>query len=155
MRKGRPLTFREGSIQITPYKSDGTVDTAKAIYVITSSGSVEDTVEMAEADANCVGKIRAAGARSVTIEASAFVADAGGANATAGTKLEFKSGDLAQVDLKAGLLHYQGEFFLSKISSSFDAADFVTLDLTFDSNGEPTISEQGVVTCVSANGTTP
>ena len=147
--KGKPLTFKSGEIKVTPYDVAGTANATLAVNLIVSGGSLEDTVEVAEADANCVGKIRASGARSVTIEANAYAADEGGTGNTAGTSLTLKPGDLVDVDLKAGLLHYVGQFLVSAINSSFDAADFVTVDFTFQSNGEPTTATQGIVTCVS------
>lgn len=153
--KGKPLTFKEGSVKVTPYKSDGTADTANAVYLITKGGTLSDEVEVAEASANCVGKIRAAGARSVTIEVNAYASADGGTGNTAGTTLTYKPGDLVNLDLKAGLVHYQGEFLIEKIDSSFDASDFVTVDFTFSSNGEPTVAQQGIVTCVAANQTSP
>lgn len=151
-RKGKPITFKKGSIKVTPYNSNGTLDTANGIYLIVKGGTLSDSVEMAEASTNCVGTMRAPGSRSVSIEANAY-ASSDGTGTDAGTILTCKPGDSVQVDLQAGLLHYQGEFLIEKIDSSFDANDFVTVDFSFLSNGDPTIAQQGIVTC--ANQTSP
>lgn len=145
--KGKPVTFKDGEIKITPLDpSTGTANTTASIYLIASGGSLDDTVAIAEADVNCVGKLRAAGTRDVSIEANAYVAsDLSTANGP--VAVSFKPGDYCNVDLKAGMLHYEGEFILESFKSSLDAADFVTMDLSFKNSGNPRISTTGLVTC--------
>ena len=149
--KGKPVTFKDGEIKITPLDpATGNATLASAVNLIASGGSLDDTVAIAEASVNCVGKLRAPGVRDVSIEANAYVAVDGGAGGA--SALGLKPGDYCNVDLKAGLLHYEGEFIVESFKSSLSAEDFVTMDISFKNSGNPRTSVTGLVSCT---GTAP
>ena len=147
--KGKPVTFKNGTITLTPLnQTTGTANTTAAINLIAKSGSLDDNVSVAEANVNCVGKIRAAGTMDVSIEVNAFVSSVTGTGNANGTVLPFATGDYLNANLVAGSLNYEGEFILESLKTSLDAADFVTLDLSLKNNGDPRTRVVGIVNCV-------
>ena len=147
--KGKPVTFKNGTITLTPLdQTTGTANTTAAINLIAKSGSLDDNVSVAEANVNCVGKIRAAGSLDVSIEVNAFASSLIGTGNANGTLLPFKTGDYLNANLTAGSINYEGEFILESLKTSLDAADFVTLDLSLKNNGDPRTRVIGIVNCV-------
>lgn len=146
--KGKPVTFKDGEIKITPLDPvTGAAVTASAVNLIASGGSLDDTVAIAEASVNCVGKLRAPGVRDISIEANAYAASDAGGNVA--SVLNLKPGDYCNVELKAGLLRYEGEFIVESFKSSLSAEDFVTMDISFKNSGMPRIATTGIVSCTA------
>jgi hypothetical protein len=146
--KGKPVTFRNGSITLTPLLTTGLANTTAAINLIAKSGSLDDNISVAEANVNCVGKIRAGGSADVSIEVNAFASASGGTGNLTGTVLPFIVGDYINCNLVAGAVNYEGEFIVESLKASLDAADFVTLDISLKNNGDPRTRVISVVTCV-------
>lgn len=147
--KGKPVTFKNGTITLTPLSTTtGLANTTAAINLIAKSGSLDDNISVAEANVNCVGKIRAAGSADVSIEVNAFASASGGTGNLTGTVLPFIVGDYINCNLVAGAVNYEGEFIVESLKASLDAADFVTLDIALKNNGDPRTRVVSVVSCI-------
>lgn len=140
MPKGNPLTFRNGTVTVTPI-TQSLVQTANAtaIPLVIKSGSLDGEIEVAEAPTNQNGTLVAYGNSKTTMELSCYVSQTGlTAPFSNGTTWNFRRGDYLTANVSAGSLSVSGMFMVTKYSTSLDPNDILNMDFSLQSHGDLT-----------------
>ena len=151
-RSGNPLTFKNGTIQVTPQTQYGVItNNAPIINLVVKSGTMESDATEAEADTNIFGRLITSGNQKSTIEMDLYVSQA---NLTAplapGTVWPMTGGDYLTANITTGMAQIIGTFMISKQSLSLDPNEVLNLSISLTSHGNLANQTFGVM---SANGT--
>ena len=151
-RAGNPLTFKNGTIQVTPQTQYGVItNSAPVINLVVKSGTMESDATEAEADTNIFGRLITSGNQKSTIEMDLYVSQANlTAPLTPGTVWPMTGGDYLTANITTGMAQISGTFMISKQSLSLDPNEVLNLSISLTSHGSLANQTYGVM---SANGT--
>ena len=141
-KKGNPVTFKSGVVNLAKV-ANGTA--ANGTNFLIKSGSIEDSVAIAEGASNCVGTLRAAGASTTSMNLTVYISDTG--YTPAGVDTGFVPGDIVKANVTNGMLEYVGEFIVESFNASLDPQEMTTVEIALQSNGDMTTRKTGVVSC--------
>jgi hypothetical protein len=152
-RNGNPLTFKNGTLQVTPLTQNGNITAnAPIINLVVKSGSFESDATEAEADTNIFGRLITSGNQKSTLEMELYISQANLTTPlTPGTVWPMTGGDYLTANLTTGMANIIGTFMISKQSlPSLDPNEVLNFSVSLTSHGNLANQTFGVM---SANGT--